>query len=612
MQTPTLPNHPIVYFGNHCLQNDVFQCQSLIDTVGQNYNVSLSTIARQDGATITDVREEPLNIPIAAGVTPLTTTGGMEQILHRNNVEEFKRRIDYSERFLRVMHLGSYDFVFAPTSDTTNVTLTNATGLTASQQKVQLLSHTHTFNANGSSTVTYEVTFPAIDLSAKLATANAENLPQWEFFVDIPKIEVCNSIDIKVGSDSSNYYGKTGLVLNYENKVLEQGKNILNVPHFKPDRTLGTPQLNVTESGSVNDSTITYLSVTFNLLENDSTKKYGFDGCIISDDAMVRNFVATPQGQVDIPTEIINQISTFPGVGFVCSNAYAQGTQRETIVSESGVTTLLSNNDVFFYGNQQQLPRFTIDLNAVTNLSNIRIRNFVENTQVQFDEGSNSWQIGDSVIFDAQTGEISRNGGVQETALGELPTFGLGNQVVEFEVVQSSAVEIDIDAGTGTFDIVSNLPSSIPGTIRWQRIAQSFLCTQTGTVTQVQFIAQTSVETAGFSNVRVGIHADNAGNPGSELSSTTVVVGQTLTTYTASLNQAVTNSTTYWVVFSIEAFDGIRLYGSLSNVYNDGQAKVEGGTWGTGGNVDDFDMFIVQEPTPATNIDYTVSYVRTY
>lgn len=609
MQYPTLKDHPIIYFGNHCLQNDVFQSLKLVDSAGQNFNTFFSPVARLDGGVITNVNKAEILLNLDCGVSPLSE----DILLHRNNVEEFKRRLDYSQRFLRVMQKGSYDFVFAPTSDNlTEVTLTNATNKEARQDSVQLLKHTHNFTANNSSTITYEVTFPSIDLSAKLNTNNVLNLPQWEVMVNIPKIEILESIDVKIGTDSSNYYEKTEIVANYEGKVLEQGKNILNIPHFLPDRTVSAT-LNVTETGTVNDASIGYLSITFNLSENDSTENYGVDGCIFSEDSKIRNFVSTPSGNVDIPNDFINLVSTFPSLTFICSDAYSQGTQREIIINDTNNTDLITDYNVFFHGNKLQLPRFELNLNTITNLSNLEILNVVKNQALRFNEGSESWAVNDSVVFDSQTKEITRNTQPQETTIGRLPTFDQGNQKIQFRVIQSNDAVINTNTNNVDSQTISQLSYTGPG-----EIAQSFVCTQTGTLSAVK------VRIGNSDNINnailAHIYTDSGGEPSYSqvaFSSNAFTGGLPPQDFTFNFNFPVTNGTTYWIGFtkSFGTFStNLTITGSSSSTYASGESKVRNSSrdWVNNTTLADLQAEITISLPPSTDIDFKTSYIRTY
>jgi len=622
MVTLPLPDNPRVFFGNNSLQNNIVQTTNLVDRNGQNFNTSIANIARTDGGVIQNVNKSPIEITMNLGVTNSVSVS--DYVFFRDRIEDLKQNLDYSERYLRVMHKNAYTVVDAPTGSTSNITLTGANNLNTSVNQPQILSHTYTFSSNASTTVVFDRTFAPVDLSAFLATSNVLNLPQFDFLINIPKIRVLNSVDVKIGTDSSNYYVYSNITTNYENLLLEQGKNILSIPFFLPDRTI-SPTVNFSEIGTVNKASIGYVSITFNLNETDTTNGYGYDGVIFSEDSKIRNFVCTPTGKVSIEDKIGDLVSSFPNFSFICSDGYARGTQIETILNETSVTTLSSTKDVFFYGNKTQLPTFTVKLNAVTNMSKVRIRNVVDNKILEFDEGSTPWTVNDLIVFNAESKEITRNNLPQDTTIGRIPDFDKGNQTISFDVLQGNSVSINTNAGNqvATPEALTNQGFVInpgpPTNIIYfgYSVAQSFVCTQTGTISSITFKVRKS--NSNIASMSAEIVSDNAGVPSNSALPNNYAVINDVTDGSITFNftnYGVVSGATFWVILKKLSGDNvIYIEGSnMTSTYASGKLmKREGvGTWTNSTISADAQMIVVQDPTPSTNIDYTVKYTRTY
>ncbi|MFM7850979.1 MAG: hypothetical protein ACKO96_03475, partial [Flammeovirgaceae bacterium] len=194
------------------------------------------------------------------------------------------------------------------------------------------------------------------------------------------------------------------------------------------------------------------------------------------------------------------------------------GTHPKLAAQQSNITTLSNTQIVDFDGSFDPAPIITMDLNAVTNLNNLIIRNLNNSELVQF---TNTWSIGDKVILDklaeidAQNRQpVRRNSSPQDFA-GKIPSFSLGKNRLQLSITQSGNTQVNQE--------VYNADNQTSG---FNRSAQSFVAPITGTLTQIQipFLYSDYNYPGNVGNFTVEIQTNSGSSP-----SGTVVASGTMT-----------------------------------------------------------------------------------
>jgi len=599
-QSLPLQDNPRVFFAGKSLQNSIIQTNNMVDRPGQNFVSAIQEVARKNGSVQTDFSTTATSINMECGVTASDTH---DFVKFRNEIESFKKYIDGDSRHLRVMHLGSYIMLEAPTSSTVG-----RTGVTAVKTtEPQIISHNYSVGASG-----YTTQFASVDLSnTGLLSFNDDfETPVFEFSVGISDYLEFDHFKFEVGNNDSNKYVWNSVNTTYENTTVKNGFNIISIPIFETDKTFVDRSFTYdSQVGVVDQTDIKWAKITaFDLEGNEISFEYG--GLWFAHDVKMRNFVVSPDGAVSIPQSMNNRVSTKPSFDFVCPDGYAKLTHPIT-VARFNSTDITQDFQISLLGNKLQLPIMTIILNNVTNLSKIRLKNLTTQTSVEFDEGGISWAANDKIVFDSVKETFTRNGANQSTSGGLIPEFDFGVNKMQLEVIQSNDVNIDTNANTAS-------DSEIVGA--GDNIAQSFTTTSAGVITEVKVKAKMVNGLSSQSVIFAEIQTDSAGVPSGTavgafgvtdiLTSTS---GEELTFDFASESfpATVTNATKYWVVFSKTGND-FRLQGSAANPYAGGECKIDTTGSYVASVIDDADMQIKIAPIPSIDYDLRLSYTPTY
>ncbi len=602
---------PLYLFGNYSIQNSRFFVGSYPRS-STPLDVQRLPIARGVGSTVVNVKAQEkvfdLHCQIYSDNSLTSFRLNTQKIL-----EEFKRVMSYNDRYYRIMPYGSYIILHNPISTSGWSLSSEGTNLSIDTDEFQLDSASLKFDSTsaGAGYVTISSTAQtSIDLSTYLAN-NTLYLPQFERWVFIPDETEVTSIDIRVGSSSSNYYEKVGISTNYEGKPLEQGWNLLSVP-FSLIATTGTP---------TNSSLGSYQYVKFNYsATSPSLTSFRVDGLLLTSDAYVRNYRCYRTGDIKVDNNPHREVAVELDLSLLNYTGYAEATQTETLFAVSAVTSLSNTQMVTLNGNRDQLPRLNLGLNSVTNLNQLKLTNLNNSQYIYF---ANSWVNNDNIVIDNFNKVVTRNGQSQDFTNGKLPVFGPGRNKVKLEVIQS--------ANTLIQQTVSNSEELLGGgDPDYGALGQSFTASVSGTLqTASLYMRAANVQASSFAPL-INICADNSGSPGSVLASY-----QSAAINNSSSNSwvdfpfslSLTSTIKYWIVLTYSTPFGYvypgysvgRAYWAYQNsdvyVSNYRSRYIidnhPGSVWSNQTGSDHaFKVSIA--PVPSTNIDWSMSYKRLY
>jgi hypothetical protein len=248
----------------------------------------------------------------------------------------------------------------------------------------------------------------------------------------------------------------------------------------------------------------------------------------------------------------------------------------------------------------------------VTNLSDLRYFNLSTGENIRW---TNTWAANDVVIFDGGSLAqplVTRNNEPQDFE-GKLPKNQTGKNRLQMKVVTTANVKITQDSFNNSDNFFR---SDFFSGKQERKLAQSWQCTQTGTLTEVK--VRMNVTVSGLSaGVSIEIRSNSAGNPGAVLASTSISSTSGFEVISVPFSLGITTGTTYWIVTSASGSETTTAEGDWSEdttqPYASGLGKVStdgGTTWSNTSS--DFYFEVSQEPTPSTDIDWSCSYRKLY
>ncbi len=599
----------LVQFGNHLLTNSRFLVDRSDNKTLSPFEIQSIPRARAAGSSVVFSRPSQKLIKFTGSVLGNT--------LHefRDNKLAFDKIFDLDTHYLR--YIPDYLEVFVPTTTTNWSAADDAASIGINTDNYQY-GNTGQDTYQGGKSLSFNVDVSA-DADNQASVSNVSLTPKdltsvaltgnFEIAVYIPDTYYITSIDVRVGTDASNYY-YANLTTNYEGNPLTNGWNWLSIPWNSNTSKTGTPT----------DSNIHYLFVQLNYgaSQGDMTGVL-VDSLLWVNEDLVRNYpcykqdVAFDSGPDDITS---NSYSA----NFLNYTGYAKSTHAEELFSETGVTGVSDTQVVTIDGSMPALPLFNIHINTVTDIASFSIKNL--NTGQQIDLSPTSLAAGDVISFGGENYQSLKNS-LPMAFTNVIPTFKNGVNRLQLNIVGSSdtyvpAVAIVADS--------TRTNSNYPNNESNQRyIAQSFTASATSTITQFTFEAYTTGFNMGmnpYEAVSWKIVNDNAGSPGSTiLASGSVNVPNANGTVTVSgLSVPITNTTKYWLVLSSyrkgSTGTWMVLYWKYKNdnsAYTGGECKTTtdaGANWSaaTGDQV----FRITQSPSPSWNVDWSLTYNRLY
>lgn len=412
----------------------------------------------------------------------------------------------------------------------------------------------------------------------------------FEFFMFLADRDLITGIDVRVGNDSSNYWGAT-ITSQVDGAAFSDEWNLLSVAW-----------VDMAETGTVDPSAIDYVYVTINY---DSTKTdvstARFAGLYWQLDTKARNFRCTPNG---IDYEPNRGITSFIAaqVGFLNATGIWVSTNLETVYTENNVTGATNSFELQLDGSYIPRPVINFSFDTVNQIDSFTIANETTGDEIVIDNEGSSWQNGDSVVIDTFESEVTRNGTpIDFTSV--LPRFALGRNKLNV-TIQGTSQDTQSQTTQNT-NFVSN---------GFERIAQSFQPGVSGELTEVQVYCQKTGSNAGSIDVR--IYSDSSGSPGSLLynAGTIAVASSSYGFVSVPTSLSVTSGTTYWIRIDILT-SGIPTTPSFTNVglnsaggYASGQFKIFTGTWVTTGYAGhDMTFKAITEPTTSSQYDISIT-----
>lgn len=573
----------LVYFGNNNLQvPGKVTVNSTDDPSGAPNEVQRSPLARGQGSIPTNVRITEKTITIEGDLYSDTNKTLVERL------REFKTMLDVPDSYLRIMPESSFQVLHDPEAVGSWSGSDDAVSLSADTTDFQYGTTSLKFNivvatsANDQATLTNS-SLTSVNLSTHTSTGS------FEFWVYIPDPLYITGINLRVGSDSSNYYSAT-ITTDYQGKTFSTGWNLLSADWSA-----------MTTTGSPNAAALTYLRIQIQYQSAQADMSgLRLDGFLWVNDDLVRNY---PAYRIDASPQITRNNSDINRVQFSAQflnyTGTSIGTHSVTGFNKTGVTALQDDETVDIDGSYKPLPQFTITVNTATGLDTISIVNILTGETLTY---SGSWAAGDKIVVGGRS-FISQLNGATKDFTGKIPSAALKRNRFRLQLATTSPTVTSFTTNTTQRKVSEG-----------NYLAQSFVAGATGTITKIEILAYQTI--SAFYDF-ISIYADSAGSPGTRLGLATIVipVGSTLA-YIASTSPAaaVTNGTTYWIVFQNTIVYGA---GSGSDVYwgydgaggyGSGAAKTStnGTSWSAATGDQDFKVTI--SPAPAYNIDWSMVY----
>ena len=575
-----------ILYGNNGLSNRRFQIKDLSFLDGANQDLQEIALSRAGGSSVVRIRNTSKTISITGGVTYTNTTQREDSVLYMTS--KVNEIFSYSNRYLRTVPRDRV----AELNGTQSVSGWGTTGDGSS-----LLVDTREFaygQASIASNVTvstgsveYTCTIPARDLTT---VANSGNFETWVWIDDSYFI---TSIDIRIGSNASNYY-RASLTTNYEGRPFENGWNFISASWGND-----VEGLKLTQVGTVNNASITHLRVSIKYPVSATNFKAKLGGFFHVQEDFVRNY----------PCYLDGGISWQPDWAFTAGNSkndfsatllnytgYSTATHAITLFNLTGITTASSTQIVDLKGNLEPALTNTFTLNTVTNLNDLRFSNLNTNEIIRW---TNNWGANDVVRFDKLNSIVTRNNAPQDF-IGQLPTAKLGINRIQMQVVTTSTQQI----AQNIFN--SALAIRRPGGILPPPVIvsgyQTFLTPIAGTITSVEVYIRYNT------GMTLSITADNASTPSTVLATHTILGGAGNGAWVViPTDLVVANATTFGLLIeSSDVFLGGEWFFNSAGGYAGGVGRSRSNT--TFSTIGDMAFRVNIQPTPATNIDWNCNY----
>ena len=451
----------------------------------------------------------------------------------------------------------------------------------------------------------------AVDLTASPISGYGE--VNFNFSMYIPTPYNITSVDIRVGTDSSNYYAATSLTP--FRGPLKQGWNHFSVP---------VTNLQAFETGTVTDSNIKYFRVQVTHdASADVTDYLYLDGLMFVNEDLVRNYPGFMQGAFEFEGNSWNNNFSRTILNFNNLTGYAESTNQYEVYSEDGITATSAIFPFKCEGSTVQKPTTTLTVNTATDVSAMKLVNLDNNQETIIDvsniANATTYQVGRDV-----SGVITENG-LQGDATGYAPTAIPGWNKYNLVVTPTAAATV---TSGGAVNTALTKATTIPtggDPVNIAYLAQSFVAPGSN-IDEVELYGRMSGGL--FTSLKVYLAPDSAGSP--NFGSKTLIgtfsnkTNQTLS-FTG-LGYTTTTSATYWIIVetnieynrSGSVSDGYTFTGYIYNTtgsYGSGSIKSstnDGSSWSAEAGFGDFFFTGVQGVAPAHDIDVAINQYRLY
>jgi len=376
----------------------------------------------------------------------------------------------------------------------------------------------------------------------------------------------------------------------------------------------------LTQTGTVDKANIDWQKIILTCSTTQAENQTGIllSRAYIATESRVRNYPCYREGEVDMPeiwganeTQIRFKATLFNYLG------YGVSTFEEVLFTETNITTLSQTKKITLEGDYPPLPRHNLILTDTTNLTDLRLTNLANNEQIQF---TNTWVDGDILAIDngvLTKASVLRNSGPQDFN-GKLPEVGIGTQRFRLDIVQgSNNTTVSQTTYNGAEDVLG-----------W--VGQSFVAPISGTITSFDVYYYNVPKPGGGQYLNPGrnyptvyIYSDSGGSPGTALQTVNLGFGSVINAgggyskYSGTFGQAITVSTTYWLVAkrvakSSSTTDDIPAGSTASTISGSSKKSTDGTTWSATSTIADLAFSFVIEPTPLIDIAWSVSYRKLY
>lgn len=259
-----------------------------------------------------------------------------------------------------------------------------------------------------------------IDISDLIADGNVEFLL---YFEDALNVE---SVEVRFGSDESNYFAKTDIQKAFDTSDFVNGWNLISV----------NPE-NMTQTGTVDPYSIRYVYIQVNLADAElGDNKFLFGGMWFQKETYTRNYKCELSALKIGAKRGHNDFAPFTAE-FLCPSGSSETTSYYTLKAESGVTDVSKAFRVNFLGSQYPQPHIRVILSDATNVGSIIIENETTNESVTLTE---TFADNDIIELDMENLQILRNN-VPIDYTNVLPSFKLGSNRLVVTLVSSSEAQ---------------------------------------------------------------------------------------------------------------------------------------------------------------------------
>ena len=595
-----MSNYSLIQFGNYILSNQKWGVNAGTHYSSSPKDTQVFPHARSSGVNVVNTRDEARDINITGyALTRLTGMGITDEL---NSI------FNNDNQLYRV--IPSWTSIFTPTT-TTGITLgSDAINLGVSNTDIQIGNTSILFDidvsnsANNYAEITHTATNP-VNISSYTNTGNIE------LALKIPDAKYITSIDVRIGNDSSNYYGYTFLS-NYQGEW-DYGWNWLSIPLGNGALPSGQDYNNkIAETGTVDDTLIDYMYIKINYSSNaiDITG-CAFGGLIWVDEKKARNYPCYVKGSVQMTQTGGNNNSIMPySVNLLNYTGYSRATHEITIYEYNNLSTTTITESYIINGSGIQQPKWTVDVVSAGGISNISLADSRGGNTVTFNPLSVA--TGDQFVFGGVNKEFTKNE-VNINFTGKLPEFFEGinrttlnlNESAVYSISQPSGSEIV--TGTNTVSTLYNVNSS---TINRAWISQAISIPTAGNIASVSLVCENY---GGVGNsISLQVFNNSAGETGTRVANTSDV-NVTLTTpvtytWVPTATSPVTTGTHYLYFRSESAStQWTKIYGRKSNVYTGGGVTIYNTGVTSTGIIADlwFNVYLSTNYTAVANVSHT-------
>lgn len=453
----------LVFIGGYGLTNARFTTNFDGTRLATPVNVQDLPLARANGSQVVNTRFEAKEMSLSGVVKGESGYSTDTNLQH--SIDTLSRAFTFNdEKYLRIVN--EYDYIvdgltvdpFTGNSHVGVSSLDATTGTVYQTGNSSILITTTT-----ATTIVVEYDGDSVDLTGKFGTTlGAYNL---ESIVEFTNSGSVSSVQIKVGSDSSNYY-LFSTNTDHQGYAIHNGPNIFSVPSDGYD----------TEVGSVNDGAISYAQLIINRLDDDGDnllEETYLDSIMMVGEDNLRNYPCYRRGSVSISGRHHENDVTNWQVDLLNAKGYAISTRTYGLFEESGITSTTYLTDIRLGGTYEPLPLFTVNMTTATDITALEIKNVDNGEAINIIPSTIT--SGDIVRFGGVDKLITNNGQPVDFE-GRIPSFSLGYNDIRLFVgnnivtTATPATPITATSSVG-YNIIGTTPSN---SIRRAYMAQAF------------------------------------------------------------------------------------------------------------------------------------------